>query len=100
MNKLFNGMVKIWQGLPDKSKEAFINNLSIPQQNLLKVSTQLMQNYIEAANYQESNEGHLGDQHQHRQENQNYQANGKVNQAKNKNQDDDDIIDVEWTEKK
>jgi hypothetical protein len=100
MNKLFSGMVKIWQGLPDKSKEAFINNLSIPQQNLLKVSTQLMQNYIESANYQDIDDEHVEGPQRNHQSEPNHQATGNMNQAKNKKQDDDDIIDVEWTEKK
>ncbi len=89
MNKLLNGMLKIWKGLPDKSKEAFIDNLSIQQQNLIRVGTQLVQNYV-AANEQ----GNGLDQRPSSEQ-------SNVNRtAPSTSDDDDDIIDVEWTEKK
>ena len=91
MNNLLNGMVKIWQGLPDKSKVAIVDNLALKNRHILQMGSQLMKYYVETANYQGPPDQSEQDQQQYH--NQSHQANKKQ-------KDDDDIIDVEWTEKK
>ncbi len=50
MNDFINGMFRIWEKLPNHSKDAFTKQLGIKENSAIKVGSQLLRYYVELAN--------------------------------------------------
>lgn len=104
MNDFLNGIFRIWEKLPDHSKEAFTKSLGVKQRSALQMGSQLLQYYATIAQQQAELEERL------RQEEENLNRNGASKSYTYNTRDssftsndrdkkeDDDIIDVEWSD--
>ena len=124
MNDFINGIFRIWEKLPDQSKDAFTKQLGFREKSALHVGSQLLKYYVDLTNQAPTNNPNA--QEQTRQFNQNQRNNLHRQQSPQDNyeydydertdsyvksnntnaskvrssfDEDDDIIDVEWTEK-
>ena len=121
MNDFINGIFRIWEKLPDQSKDAFTKQLGFRERSALHVGSQLLKYYVDLTNQaQDPNQAPQGQsshsrprrtgrqQYQDQQEFYEYEydedtdsyVEKRVYQAKKTTIDeDDDVIDAEWSEK-
>lgn len=95
MNDFLNGIFRIWEKLPDHSKEAFTKSLGVKQRSALQMGSQLLQYYATMAQQQAELEERM---RQEEDLNQKQHAGPQSSRKKSKFEEDEDIIDVEWSE--
>lgn len=49
MNDFLNGIFRIWEKLPDESKTAFVDNLSIKDRSAVKIGKQILEYYVDVS---------------------------------------------------
>jgi hypothetical protein len=49
MNDFLNGIFRIWEKLPDESKTAFVDNLSIKDKSAVKIGKQILEYYVDVS---------------------------------------------------
>lgn len=123
MNDFINGIFRIWEKLPDQSKDAFTKQLGFRERSALQVGSQLLKYYVDLTNqapipsqnpqeqskYANQYQRNTRYPQQETQDSYEYEYDeqtnsyvekrvSKVNKAKPVD-DDDDIIDAEWSEK-
>ncbi len=128
MNDFINGIFRIWEKLPDQSKDAFTKQLGFREKSALHVGSQLLKYYVDLTNQApEPNPNPQGGTRRPNQSQRNtrskqqdiyeyeyeYEYDEQTNSyvkkrvsnthssksSVNMGDDDDDIIDAEWTEK-
>jgi len=119
MNDFINGIFRIWEKLPDQSKDAFTKQLGFREKSALHVGSQLLKYYVDLTNQASNqNPNQQGQAHQSRsrrpikqyQEEEFYEYEYDENTGsyvekevyrtkKTSSEDDDDVIDAEWSEK-
>jgi hypothetical protein len=122
MNDFINGIFRIWEKLPDQSKDAFTQQLGFRERSALHVGSQLLKYYVDLSN-QAQDSSIQNPQDPVRQPRQNrrttrshspksedfyeYEYDEQTNSyvekkvtppSKTSKEEDDDIIDAEWTE--
>jgi hypothetical protein len=122
MNGFLNGIMQVWQKLPPQSKSVIVDNLSVKQKNFINLGSQIMQYYVDAnqqnidPNIQDAdtidmptspNSQAKGGRTRRRGHASNYQEtsnHSNIHQANRGNtssvEDDDDVIEAVWSEKK
>lgn len=105
MNDFLNGIFRIWEKLPDHSKEAFTKSLGVKQRSALQMGSQILQYYATMAQQQAELEERIRQEEEERVRNSsqktytyNTQASNQTSKGRSKQGDDEDIIDVEWSD--
>ena len=111
MNDFLNGIFRIWEKLPDHSKEAFTKSLGVKQRSALQMGSQLLQYYATMAQQQAELEERMrqekegGETQNNSQKGYTYTYNtqassqtSKKRDKKEEEEEDDDVIDVEWSD--
>jgi len=49
MNDFLNGIFRIWEKLPDESKTAFVDNLSVKDKSAVKIGKQILEYYVDVS---------------------------------------------------
>ncbi len=123
MNDFINGIFRIWEKLPDQSKDAFTQQLGFRERSALHVGSQLLKYYVDLSNQaQDSSIQNPQDQvRQPRQPRKNMRSHSPKSEEiyeyeydeqtntyvekkvtaphRTSKDEDDDIIDAEWSEK-
>ena len=111
MNGFLNGIMQVWERLPQQSKSVIVDNLTVKQKNFLNIGSRLVQYYVDinqqpgSPNDQQDDQPHVveanettskrGTRSRRRTKDQE-----QVRQTpERKNEEDDDVIEAVWSEK-
>ena len=116
MNGFLNGIMQVWQKLPQQSKSVIVDNLSVKQKNLINLGSQIMQYYVDV-NHQNPNQNNQeveptiiedspkvrakrGPTRRRNVVNNQSTSAYQTNASGASDEEDDDVIEAVWNEKK